>query len=79
MSRNAHPRPPGGTPSEKGTRTDGDASRGEGPSESGLPGTRRRATTPPPEGSDPHPEGEPRRHAPDANDERMRRERPPHY
>ncbi|GMA91429.1 hypothetical protein GCM10025869_19580 [Homoserinibacter gongjuensis] len=40
---------------------------------------RRRVTTPPPAGSDPHPTPEPKRHTPTENDERMRREKPPHY
>ncbi|OJX65945.1 MAG: hypothetical protein BGO95_05965 [Micrococcales bacterium 73-13] len=44
-----------------------------------APPRRRRATTPPPAGSDPRPEPEPPRHAPTDNDERMRRDRPPHY
>ena len=40
---------------------------------------RRRVTTEPPPGSDPKPEGEPDRHSGTENDERMRREKPPHY
>ncbi|MFT4123117.1 MAG: hypothetical protein QM635_04715 [Microbacteriaceae bacterium] len=39
----------------------------------------RRAGTEPPPGSDPHPEPEPRRHAVTDNDERMRRDVPPHW
>jgi hypothetical protein len=36
-------------------------------------------TTEPPPGSDPNPAPEPPRHAKTENDERMRREKPPHY
>jgi len=40
---------------------------------------RRRATTAPPAGSDPHPAPEPERHAETDNDARLRAEKPPHY
>ncbi|WP_147900905.1 hypothetical protein [Homoserinibacter sp. GY 40078] len=40
---------------------------------------RRRVTTDPPPGSDPHPDPEPTRHGSQENDERMRRDKPPHY
>lgn len=39
----------------------------------------RRATTPPPAGSDPTPLPEPPRSSGTENDERMRAEKPPHY
>lgn len=39
----------------------------------------RRVTTPPPPGSDPTPAPEPPRLPRGDNDERMRREKPPHY
>ncbi|WP_166868025.1 MULTISPECIES: hypothetical protein [unclassified Salinibacterium] len=39
----------------------------------------RRVTTPPPAGSDPSPLPEPPRLPSGDNDERMRREKPPHY
>jgi hypothetical protein len=39
----------------------------------------RRVTTEPPPGSDPNPEREPERHAETENDERLTREKPPHY
>jgi hypothetical protein len=40
---------------------------------------RRRATTEPPQGSDPSPAREPERHTLTENDERLRAEKPPHY
>lgn len=40
---------------------------------------RRRATTAPPPGSDPHPAPEPERHSGTENDERLKAEKPPHY
>lgn len=43
------------------------------------PKVRRRVTTAPPPGSDPNPQPEPKRLPPADNDERMRREKPPHY
>ena len=39
----------------------------------------RRVSTPPPEGTDPHPDAEPDRHGDGENDERLRGEKPPHY
>jgi hypothetical protein len=39
----------------------------------------RRATTPPPPGSDPAPSPEPARHRLDENDERLTADKPPHY
>lgn len=40
---------------------------------------RRRVTTAPPEGSDPHPTGEPERHPVNENDERLKGDKPPHW
>lgn len=39
----------------------------------------RRVRTDAPPGSDPHPAGEPARHRAGENDERLRRDAPPHY
>ncbi|MFM6982415.1 MAG: hypothetical protein ACKOWP_06605 [Microbacteriaceae bacterium] len=44
-----------------------------------TPKKPRRATTPPPPGSDPKPTPEPERHTLTENDERLRQEKPPHY
>jgi hypothetical protein len=43
------------------------------------PRRSRRATTPPPEGSDPTPEPEPGRHSAAENDEQLKRDKPPHW
>jgi hypothetical protein len=43
------------------------------------PRVRRRATTPPPDGTDPTPAPEPPRHPRNENDDRMRADKPPHY
>jgi hypothetical protein len=56
---------------------------GSGESESGEPTPRRRAhrrvkTTPVP-GSDPTPQKEPPRHSENENDERLKRDTPPHW
>ncbi|MGV8851176.1 MAG: hypothetical protein ACOH1M_01245 [Rhodoglobus sp.] len=40
---------------------------------------RRRVTTAPPAGSDPHPTGEAERHAANENDERLKGDKPPHW
>ncbi|EPR76585.1 hypothetical protein ADILRU_1070 [Leifsonia rubra CMS 76R] len=40
---------------------------------------RRRVTTAPPEGSDPHPRAEPLRHPANENDERLKGDKPPHW
>ena len=40
---------------------------------------RRRAQVPPPEGTDPHPEGEPDRFSDDDNAERLKGDKPPHW
>lgn len=39
----------------------------------------RRVTTPPPAGSDPHPDPEPQRSSGTENDDRLRRDKPPHW
>lgn len=39
----------------------------------------RRATTPPPAGSDPTPTPEPSRHSGTENDEQLKRDKPPHW
>lgn len=39
----------------------------------------RRVRTVPPEGSDPHPEPEPKRHVSTENDEQLKRDVPPHW
>ena len=43
------------------------------------PRRNRRVTTEPPPGSDPTPQPEPERSTGTENDDRMRREKPPHY
>jgi len=43
------------------------------------PTKRRRVTTTPPEGSDPHPVSEPERHRDNENDERLKGDKPPHW
>ena len=58
----------GGEPTVEATPSDPPRRRGP-----------RRATTLPPAGSDPTPLPEPPRHSSTENDERMRREKPPHY
>lgn len=40
---------------------------------------RRRVTTSPPVGSDPHPTSEPERHPVNENDERLKGDKPPHW
>ncbi len=40
---------------------------------------RRRVSTEPPQGSDPHPTGEPERYLVDENDERLKGDKPPHW
>jgi len=40
---------------------------------------RRRVVTPPPSGSDPNPAPEPPRHASTENDDRLKRDKPPHW
>jgi hypothetical protein len=49
------------------------------PVEPRRPRTRRRVTTPPPDGTDPTPAPEAPRHPGNENDERMRADKPPHY
>ena len=43
------------------------------------PRHRRRVTTKPPAGSDPTPEPEKRRHAASENDDKLKRDKPPHW
>ncbi len=49
------------------------------PVERRRPRTRRRVTTPPPDGTDPTPAPEAPRHPGNENDDRMRADKPPHY
>lgn len=44
-----------------------------------APRIRRRVTTEPVPGTDPHPDPEPRRHASGENDEQLKRDVPPHW
>lgn len=55
--------------------------RAEGEADARKPGERirRRVTTEPVAGSDPHPSPEPRRHADGENDEQLKRDVPPHW
>jgi hypothetical protein len=58
---------------------DGD-SDGDGASAGARPGRRRRrVVVPPPEGTDPTPEGEPEQFPGDENDERLHQDVPPHW
>jgi hypothetical protein len=61
--------------------TDGQSSALRGDSgEQHLRGRkRRRVTTAPPDGSDPHPTAEPDRHLANENDEQLKGDKPPHW
>ncbi|MBH0082796.1 hypothetical protein [Salinibacterium sp. SWN167] len=75
-------------PEHSGARASDGASEGELCSAAGTehagessvkPTKRRRVTTAPPAGSDPHPPAEPERHQVNENDERLKGDKPPHW
>lgn len=61
------------------SETDGGTLAGSAKSERAPGRRRRRARTPAPPGSDPHPAAEPERHDTTENDARLRADKPPHY
>ncbi|MBH0098475.1 hypothetical protein I6E68_04880 [Salinibacterium sp. NSLL150] len=81
MTDSTHPEQSGAPASDRAS--EGEQCSAAGAEQSGEPRAkptkRRRVTTAPPAGSDPHPPAEPERHQVNENDERLKGDKPPHW
>lgn len=64
---------------DDGAVDEGADARGAVGAQKPRPRIRRRVTTDPVPGTDPHPSAEPRRHASGENDDQLKRDVPPHW